>query len=88
MLTLNHGYQKLAGMVGVSYQTAMSGLEGEAKMMGGLVLMALVLPRPRTRKSRIYSHKSTLRLAAMIVSKAPSCGWSWPHSIQLYRSIW
>jgi len=39
MLTLNHGYQKSASMVGVAYQTAMSGLEGEAKMMGGLVLL-------------------------------------------------
>jgi len=39
MLTLNHGYQKSAGMVGVAYQTAMSGLEGAAKMMGGLVLL-------------------------------------------------
>jgi len=39
MLTLNHGYQKLAGMVGVAYQTAMSGLEGMAKMMGSLVLL-------------------------------------------------
>jgi len=33
MLTLNHGYQKLAVMVGVTYQTAMSGLEGVAKMV-------------------------------------------------------
>jgi len=39
MLTLNHGYQKSAGMVGVAYQTAMSGLEGVAKMKGGLVLL-------------------------------------------------
>jgi len=39
MLTLKHGYQKSAGMVGVAYQTAMSGLEGVAKMMGGLVLL-------------------------------------------------
>jgi len=39
MLTLNHGYQKSAGMVGVAYQTAMSGLEGKAKMTGGLVLL-------------------------------------------------
>jgi len=39
MLTLNHGCQKLAGMVGVAYQTAMSGLEGAAKMTGGLVLL-------------------------------------------------
>jgi len=39
MLTLNHGYQKLASMVGVAYQTAMSGLEGPAKMTGGLVLL-------------------------------------------------
>jgi len=55
MLTLNHGYQKLAGMAvntsnwaprsrcrqynGVAYQTAMSGLEGAAKMTGGLVLL-------------------------------------------------
>jgi len=39
MLTLNHSYQKLAGMVGVAYQTAMSGLEGMAKMTGGLVLL-------------------------------------------------
>jgi len=39
MLTLNHGYQKLAGMVGIAYQTAMSGLEGAAKMMGSLVLL-------------------------------------------------
>jgi len=39
MLTLNHGYQKSAGMVGVTYQTAMSGLEGTAKMTGGLVLL-------------------------------------------------
>jgi len=39
MLTLNHGYQKSAGMVGVAYQTAMSGLEGAAKMTGGLVLL-------------------------------------------------
>jgi len=37
MLTLNHGYQKSASMVGVAYQTAMSGLEGAAKMTGGLV---------------------------------------------------
>jgi len=39
MLTLNHGYQKLARMVGVAYQTAMLGLEGVAKMTGGLVLL-------------------------------------------------
>jgi hypothetical protein len=39
MLTLNHGYQKSAGMVGVAYQTAMLGLEGAAKMTGGLVLL-------------------------------------------------
>jgi len=39
MLTLNHGYQKSTGMVGVAYQTAMSGLEGAAKMTGGLVLL-------------------------------------------------
>jgi len=39
MLTLNHGYQKSAGMVGVAYQTAMSGLEGAAKMTGVLVLL-------------------------------------------------
>jgi len=39
MLTLNHGYQKSAGMVGVAYQTAMSGLEGMAKMTSGLVLL-------------------------------------------------
>jgi len=39
MLTLNHGYQKSAGMVGVAYQTVMSGLEGAAKMTGGLVLL-------------------------------------------------
>jgi len=39
MLTLNHGYQKLVGMVGVAYQTAMSGLEGTAKMTGSLVLL-------------------------------------------------
>jgi len=39
MLTLNHGYQKSAGMVGVAYQTSMSGLEGAAKMTGGLVLL-------------------------------------------------
>jgi len=39
MLTLNHGYQKSAGMVGVAYQTAMSWLEGAAKMTGGLVLL-------------------------------------------------
>jgi len=39
MLTLHHGYQKSAGMVGVAYQTAMSGLEGTAKMTGGLVLL-------------------------------------------------
>jgi len=39
MLTLNHSYQKSAGMVGVEYQTAMSGLEGAAKMTGGLVLL-------------------------------------------------
>jgi len=39
MLTLNHGYQKSAGMVDIVYQTAMSGLEGAAKMTGGLVLL-------------------------------------------------
>jgi len=39
MLTLNHDYQKSAGMVGVAYQTTMSGLEGVAKMTGGLVLL-------------------------------------------------
>jgi len=39
MLTLNHGYQKSAGMVGVAYQTAMLGLEGVAKMTSGLVLL-------------------------------------------------
>jgi len=39
MLTLNHSYQKSARMVGVAYQTAMSGLEGAAKMTGGLVLL-------------------------------------------------
>jgi len=39
MLTLNHGYQKSASMVGVAYQKAMSGLEGAAKMTGGLVLL-------------------------------------------------
>jgi len=39
MLTLNHSYQKSAGMVGIVYQTAMSGLEGPAKMTGGLVLL-------------------------------------------------
>jgi len=32
-------YQKSAGMVGVTYQTAMSGLEGTAEMTGGLVLL-------------------------------------------------
>jgi hypothetical protein len=39
MLTLNNGYQKSAGMVDVAYQTAMSGLEGVAKITGGLVLL-------------------------------------------------
>jgi len=39
MLILDHGYQKSAGMVGVAYQTAMSGLGGAAKMTGGLVLL-------------------------------------------------
>jgi len=39
MLTLNHGYQKSVGMVGVAYQTEMSGLEGTAKMTSGLVLL-------------------------------------------------
>jgi len=39
MLTLNHGYQKSARMVGVAYQTAMLGLEGAAKVTGGLVLL-------------------------------------------------
>jgi len=39
MLTLNHGYEKSAGMVGVAYQTAMSRLEGVAKMTGSLVLL-------------------------------------------------
>jgi len=39
MLTLNHGYQKSASMVGVAYQTAMSELEGAAKMTGGLDLL-------------------------------------------------
>jgi len=37
MLTCNHGYQKSASMVGVAYQTAMSELEGAAKMTGSLV---------------------------------------------------
>jgi len=39
MLTLNHGYEKSAGMVGILYQTAMFGLEGAAKMTGCLVLL-------------------------------------------------
>jgi len=39
MLTLDHSYQKSAGMVGIAYQTAMSGLEGVAKITGGLVLL-------------------------------------------------
>jgi len=39
MLTLNHGYQKSAGMVDIEYQTAMSGLEDVAKMTGGLLLL-------------------------------------------------
>jgi len=38
MLTLNRIYQKSAGMVGVVYQTAMSGLEG-AKMTDSQVLL-------------------------------------------------
>jgi len=38
-LIFHSGYQKSAGMVGVAYQTAMSGLEGAAKMTGGLVLL-------------------------------------------------
>jgi len=39
MLTLNHGYQKSAGMVGVVCQTAMTGVECTAKMTSGLVLI-------------------------------------------------
>jgi len=39
MLNLNHRYQKSAGMVGITYQTAISGLEGVAKMTGSLVLL-------------------------------------------------
>jgi len=39
MLTLHHGYQKSAGLVGFAYQTVMSGLEGTAKMTNGLVLL-------------------------------------------------
>jgi len=86
MLTLNHGYQKLAGMVGVAYQTAMSGLEGVAKMMGGLDGLSVATAKNEEIKD-FSSHKSTLRLAATTVSKALSCGWLWPHSIQWYRSI-
>jgi len=81
MLSLNHGYQKSAGMVGVAYQTAMSGLEGAAKMTSGLVLL------DGLRKSGIFSYKSTLRLVATTVSKAPSCSWLLQCSTQLYRSI-
>jgi len=39
ILTLNHGYQKSAGMVGIVCQTTISGLEGAAKMTGSLVLL-------------------------------------------------
>ena len=38
-LTLNHGYQKSAGMIGVAYQTSIRALEGAATMTNGLVLL-------------------------------------------------
>jgi len=88
MLTLNHGYQKSAGMVGVAYQAAMSGLEGTAKMTGSLVLLdSLSVAMAKNEEIRDI-HKSTLRPAATTVSKAPSCGCLWPHSIQLYMSTY
>jgi len=85
MLTLNHGYQKLAGMVGVAYQTAMPGLEGGAKMTGGLVLLdGLYVARAKNEKIRDIL---TLRLVAMTVSKAPNYSWSCQHSIQMQEPL-
>jgi len=68
MLTLNHGYQKSASMAGFAHQTTMPGLEGMAKITNGLVLLDGL-------GARTNSHRSTLRLAATIASRAPSCGW-------------
>jgi len=79
MLTLNHSYQKSAGMVGIAYQTAMSGLEGAAKMTGGLVLL--------NGLSTATAKNEEIRDILTQINKAPSCGWQWPHSIQQYRSI-
>jgi len=75
-------------MVGVAYQTAMSALEGAAKMTGGLVLLdGLSVATAKNEEIKDILTQINIKLAAMTVFKAPSCGWSWPHSIQLYRSI-
>jgi len=86
MLTLNHGYQKSARMVGVAYKTLMSGLEGAAKMNNCLVMLDSSVATAKNKetntsshRSRTSSHRSRLRLAAMIVSRALNCGWPLPH---------
>jgi len=64
MLTLNHGYQKSASMVGVAYQAAMSGLEGAAKMTSGLVLLdGLSVATAKSNEIRDDVQSLKLRLA-------------------------
>jgi len=67
MLTLDHGYQKSACMVGVAYQTAMSGLEGAAKMTGGLVLLnSLSAANDSVQSPELWLAVATLNMAVQV----------------------
>jgi len=89
LLTINHGYQKSAGMVGVAYHTVMSGLEGVAKMSGGLVLLnGLSTATAKNEEIRDILTQINIETGCYDSVQSLSCGWLWPHSIQWYMSIY
>jgi len=88
MLTLNHGYQKSASMVGVAYQTAMSGLEGAAKMTGGLVLLdGLSVTTAKNEEIRDILTQINIETGCYDSVQSPSCSWPLQCSTQQYKSI-
>jgi len=74
-------------MVGVAYQTAMSGLEGAAKMTGGLVLLDS-LSTAMAKNEKIRDILTQINIEMGCYNSVQLCGWPWPHSIQQYRSIY
>jgi len=79
MLRLNHGYQKSASMVGTACQTMMSGLEGAAKMIGGLFLL------DSRSVARAKNEESKINIETSSYDSVRSCGWPLPHSTQQCR---